>query len=111
MILRKEKYKMCYDRLCYSISWYASLIKNCADKENYKVHREQTENSFITQWQSLIGFITLFAGRFQPAARFRRLLINTSCGTLNALHRIHITRAVRRDLEMWLTFLRYDNGV
>jgi len=61
--------------------------------------------------QSLIGSLN-FCCRAIPMGRpFCRRLIDKTCGLTRPYHHCRITKEMKRDLQMWLTFFQDYNGI
>ena len=65
----------------------------------------------LRQMQSLIGSLNFYCRAIIPGRPFCRRLINATCGLTKPYHQLRITRPIRLDLLMWLTFFQDHNGV
>ena len=61
--------------------------------------------------QSLIGSLIFYCRAIIPGRPFCRRLINATCSLSKQYHHLRITRPIRLNLLMWLTFFQDDNGV
>jgi hypothetical protein len=64
----------------------------------------------LKELQSLIGLLNFTCSVVLPGRAFLRRLIDLTKGVSLPHHRIRITEACRRDLQVWLHFLRDFNG-
>lgn len=64
----------------------------------------------LKELQSLIGLLNFTCSVVLPGRAFLRRLIDLTKGIRLPHHRIRITKACRRDLLVWLQFLRDFNG-
>ncbi len=65
----------------------------------------------LREMQSLIGTLNFACRAILPGRPFCRRLINSICGLSKPHHHLRITKGIRLDLEMWITFLKTFNGV
>lgn len=61
--------------------------------------------------QSVIGVLQFACRAIIPGRPFCRRLINATCGISNPYHHIRVTRNIKRDLKMWLSFFQHFNGI
>ncbi|XP_068761640.1 uncharacterized protein [Montipora capricornis] len=64
----------------------------------------------LKELQSLIGLLNFTCSVVLPGRAFLRRLIDLTKGVRLPHHRIRITEACRRDLQVWLQFFRDFNG-
>ena len=64
----------------------------------------------LKELQSLIGLLNFTCSVVLPGRAFLRRLVDLTKGVRLPHHRIRITEACRRDLQVWLQFLRDFNG-
>ena len=64
----------------------------------------------LKELQSLIGLLNFTCSVVLPGRAFLRRLIDLTKGVRLTHHRIRVTEACRRDLQVWLQFLRDFNG-
>ena len=64
----------------------------------------------LKELQSLIGLLNFTCSLVLPGRAFLQRLIDLTKGVRLPHHRIRITEACRRDLQVWLQFLRDFNG-
>lgn len=69
------------------------------------------EKTTLRSMQSLIGSLNFACRAVIPGRPFCRRLINSICGLTSPHHHLRITKDIRKDLEMWQTFLKHFNGV
>ncbi len=60
--------------------------------------------------QSVIGKLQFSTTVVRSGKAFLRRLIDLTCHVTKPDYKIRITRSVREDLEVWLTFLKNYNG-
>ena len=61
--------------------------------------------------QSLLGSLNFMCRAIVPGRPFCRRLINATRGITKPYHHIRISKAMRLDLQTWLTFFKSFNGV
>lgn len=61
--------------------------------------------------QSLIGVLNFACRAIVPGRPFCRRLINSICGLTQPFHHLRITKGIRQDLQLWLTFFQDFNGI
>ena len=61
--------------------------------------------------QSLLGSLNFMCRAIVPGRPFCRRLINATRGITKPYHHIRISKAMRLDLQTWLTFFKLFNGV
>ena len=72
------------------------------------MHRRR--KTTLKELQSLIGLLNFTCSVVLPGRAFLRRLVDLTKGVRLPRHRIRITEACRRDLLVWLQFLRDFNG-
>ena len=77
------------------------LIKAMLDKKRCR----------IRQIQSLAGLLQFACGVVVPGRAFLVRLYNLICGRSNPNYSVPLNREVKKDLQLWLTFLNEFNGV
>ena len=60
----------------------------------------------LKQLQSLIGSLNFACRAITPDKPFCRRLINATCGLTKPHHHLRITADMKKDLKLWLQFLR-----
>ena len=65
----------------------------------------------LKEMQSLIGVLNFACRAIVPGRPFIRRLINQTKGLNKPFHHLHITRSMKEDMSMWLTFFDRFNGV
>lgn len=65
----------------------------------------------LRDWQSLIGSLSFACKVIRPGRPFLRRLPLATQGVSNAFHHIHISKGVRRDCAMWVSFLSSYSGI
>jgi hypothetical protein len=63
------------------------------------------------QLQSLIGLLNFVCQVVLPGRAFCRRLIDATCNIRKPHHRIRVSKSMREDIKVWLTFLSEYNGV
>ena len=69
------------------------------------------EKVTLRTMQSLIGILQFACRAIVPGRPFCRRLINSTCGLTCPHHHLRITKSMKQDLNMWLTFFQDFNGV
>lgn len=64
----------------------------------------------LRELQSIIGSLSFVCKAVSPGRAFLRRLIDLTCGADKPWLRIRLSAGAKRDLEMWLLFLRQFNG-
>ena len=59
----------------------------------------------LREIQSVIGLLNFSCQVVVPGRAFRRRLIDATCNVKKAWHRVRITKAMKKDLSVWLEFL------
>lgn len=71
----------------------------------------QKEKVTLKAMQSLIGVLQFACRAIRPGRPFCRRLINSTCGLSNPYHHIRVTKNIKNDLKMWLSFFQTFNGI
>ncbi|XP_041347370.1 uncharacterized protein LOC121367333 [Gigantopelta aegis] len=61
--------------------------------------------------QSLIGSLNFACQVVKPGRAFIRRMIDATRGVTKPHHNIRVTQGIKADLDLWLGFLKYYNGV
>ena len=64
----------------------------------------------LRELQSLVGLLNFCARAIPTVRAFNRRFCDAMCGIVKPDHYIRVTRAIKDDIEMWLTFLSKFNG-
>jgi len=74
-------------------------------------------SSFLTrktctlhEMQQIIGSLQFTTSVVRPGRTFLRRLINSTIGVTKPSHHIHLTKDVKADIQLWITFLHNFNG-
>ena len=65
----------------------------------------------LREIQSVIGLLNFACQVVVPGRAFRRRLIDATCNVKTVWHRVRITKAMKKDLSVWLEFLENYNGI
>ena len=71
----------------------------------------QSKKVTLRQLQSLIGLLNFACQVVSPGRAFCRRLIDATCNIRKPHHRIRVSKSMREDIKVWLTFLSEYNGV
>ena len=71
----------------------------------------QSKKVTLRQLQSLIGLLNFACQVVSPGRVFCRRLIDATCNIRKPRHRIRVSKSMREDIKVWLTFLSEYNGV
>jgi hypothetical protein len=71
----------------------------------------QSKRVTLRQLQSLIGLLNFACQVVSPGRAFCRTLIDATCNIRKPHHRIRVSKSMREDIKVWLTFLSEYNGV
>ena len=71
----------------------------------------QSKKVTLRQLQSLIGLLNFACQDVSPGSAFCRRLIDATCNIRKPHHRIRVSKSMREDIKVWLTFLSEYNGV
>ena len=71
----------------------------------------QSKKVTLRQLQSLIGLLNFACQVVLPGRAFCRRLIDATCNIRKPRHRIRVSKSMREDIKVWLTFLSEYNGV
>ena len=83
------------------VNKYTDLMQDFLNRKTVRLH----------EMQKVIGSLQFTTSVVTPGRTFLRRLINSTIGIQKPYHRIHITRAHRDDIIMWLDFLTNFNGI
>ena len=61
--------------------------------------------------QSLLGLLNFACKVVSPGRAFCRRLINATIGIKKRFHKIRVSKTIKADLNVWLSFLTHYNGV
>jgi len=88
------------------------IPQNKIDEVILKIHSVLSKNkSTLKEMQSLIGSLN-FCCRAIPLGRpYCRRLLDSICGLSKPYHHIRVKQEIKKDLSMWLEYLRFFNGV
>ena len=84
-----------------------------------KIHKARTEimkilnlkKCTLRDWQSLLGLLQFMCRAVVPGRAFLQNLYRVMVGCSKPFHRIRITKNIKKDLLIWLEFLKHFNGV
>ena len=71
----------------------------------------QKEKATLQEIQSIVGLLNFACAVILPGRAFLRRLIDLSIGLKAPYHRRRLTKEVKADLDLWLSFLVEFNGV
>ena len=71
----------------------------------------QSKKVTLRQLQSLIGLLNFACQIVSPGRAFCRRLIDATCNIRKPHHRIRVSKSMREDIKVWLTFWSEYNGV
>lgn len=69
------------------------------------------EKVTLRTMQSLIGVLNFACRAIVPGRPFCRRLINSICGLTRPFHHLRISKGMKQDLQLWLTFFQDFNGI
>ncbi len=94
-----------------TLAMEACLPQDKIDKCKHLLESFLTRRSAtLRDFQSLIGFLNFACSVVVPGRAFPRRLIDCTKGIQKPHHHIKLTKAVKADLQTWLTFLDNFNG-
>ena len=80
---------------------YTALMQDLLQRKTCKLH----------EIQKVIGSLQFTTSVVAPGRVFIRRLINGTMGVNKPYHHVHLTKGMKDDIHMWLTFLNQFNGV
>lgn len=94
-----------------SVQQLVSIPHSKLHKIIAKVQGALDRNSItLRELQSLIGSLSFVCKAISPGRAFLRRLIDLSCNVRKPWYKIHLSKAAKGDLQMWMIFLRNFNG-
>lgn len=82
-------------------------LKHCCELLDSFLSRRRVT---LRELQALIGLLNFTCSVVLPGRAFLRRMIDLTIGVTHPQHRIRLTRAVKLDMQTWLTFLEEFNG-
>lgn len=77
-----------------------------------KIHEVMNKKKVsLVELQSLLGLLNFACRVIAPGRAFCRRLINATIGVKKSHFKIRVSRAMKSDLETWVSFLNFYNGV
>lgn len=83
------------------VTKYTDLMSNIMTRNTCKLH----------EMQKLIGSLQFTTSVVLPGRTFLRRMINTTIGVTNKHHHVHVNKSIKKDIQIWLLFLKSFNGI
>jgi len=82
-------------------------VSELRDQINLMLSKETTT---LNDLQSIIGMLAFACRVIAPGRAFCRRLIDATCGLTHPKHHTRVTKSMKEDLNVWLSFLKNYNG-
>lgn len=82
-------------------------VEKCVEWLTELMHLKKTT---LQQLQAITGLLNFACGAIVPGRAFSRRLIDLTRGLSKPFHRVRITQEVKRDIVVWIKFLKFYNG-
>lgn len=83
-------------------------LQKCKDLISGMLNRQRCK---VKQIQSLAGLLQFTCAVVVPGRAFLVRLYALTCGRSNPHFSVYLSKEVKKDLQLWLTFLKHYNGV
>ena len=83
------------------VSRYSDLMHSFLVRKTCTLH----------ELQQVIGSLQFTTSVVRPGRTFLRRLINATIGISKPYHHVHLTKEVKEDIRLWLSFLQTYNGI
>ena len=82
------------------VTKYTELMQNMLSRKTATLH----------DMQKIVGSLQFTTSVVRPGRAFLRRMINATIGIRQPYHHIHLTREIKADIKLWLSFLHDYNG-